>query len=64
MVYVVIDEKKKKGKALLNFLKQMDEQGDFIGFADEKPKPDKAVTGKLTASEFLEKWSGIASCKE
>jgi hypothetical protein len=35
MVYVVIDEKKRKGKSLLQFLKNIDEKHEFVGFIDD-----------------------------
>jgi hypothetical protein len=38
MVNVLIDEKNKKGMALLKFLSDMEENSDFISFTDKKKR--------------------------
>jgi hypothetical protein len=38
MVYVLIDEKKKKGKELIQFLKGIDAEKEYINFADDSEK--------------------------
>jgi hypothetical protein len=44
MIYVSINEKKTKGKALLRFLKGIDENREFVGFMDEENELEKAIT--------------------
>ena len=36
MVYIAVNERKTKGKALLKFLKDIDENCDFVSFVDEE----------------------------
>jgi hypothetical protein len=43
MIYITINEKKKKGKTLLKFLKGIDEQHEFIGFIDEEKEMGNAI---------------------
>ena len=43
MVYVAINEKKAKGKALLKFLKNIDENRDFVDFMDEEKTLEFAI---------------------
>jgi pilus assembly protein TadC len=38
MVYIVIDEKKRKGKSLLRFLKNIDREREFVNFIDDEPQ--------------------------
>ncbi len=44
MVYVAINEKKSKGKALLKFLKGIDEDRDFVNFMEEESDLEKSIT--------------------
>ena len=44
MVYVAINEKKKNGKALLKFLKEIDEKRDFINFMDSEKDLEFAIS--------------------
>jgi hypothetical protein len=43
MVYITINEKKKKGQALLKFLKGIDERREYIGFIDEEKELEDAI---------------------
>ena len=43
MVYVAINEKKAKGKALLKFLRGIDENRDFVSFIDEEKGLEFAI---------------------
>jgi len=43
MVYVAINEKKANGKALLKFLKGIDENRDFVNFMDREKELEYAI---------------------
>jgi hypothetical protein len=43
MVYVAINEKKANGKALLKFLKGVDEKRSFVSFMDEEKGMELAI---------------------
>ena len=43
MVYVAINEKKANGKALLKFLKGIDETRDFVSFMDREKELEYAI---------------------
>ena len=43
MVYVAINEKKANGKALLKFLKGIDENSDFVNFMDREKELEYAI---------------------
>jgi len=43
MVYVAINEKKTNGKALLNFLRAIDENRDFVNFMDQEKELEHAI---------------------
>ena len=43
MVYVAINEKKANGKALLKFLKGIDENSDFVNFMDKEKELEYAI---------------------
>lgn len=43
MVYVAINEKKSNGKALLKFLKGIDENRDFVNFMDKEKELEYAI---------------------
>ena len=47
MVYVAINEKKAKGKALLKFLKDIDEDRDFVNFMDEEEALEFAINDAM-----------------
>jgi len=47
MVYVAINEKKAKGKALLKFLKNIDENQDFVDFMDEEKVLEFAINDAM-----------------
>jgi hypothetical protein len=44
MVYVAINEKKANGKALLNFLRGIDESRDFVSFMDKEKELEYAIS--------------------
>ncbi|GHV48638.1 hypothetical protein FACS1894181_04950 [Bacteroidia bacterium] len=43
MVYITINEKKRKGKSLLKFLRSIDENREYIGFMDETRELENAI---------------------
>ena len=43
MVYVAINEKKSNGKALLKFLRGIDENRDFVNFMDKEKELEHAI---------------------
>ena len=43
MVYVAINEKKSNGKALLKFLRGIDENRDFVNFMDKEKELEYAI---------------------
>ncbi len=47
MVYIAINEKKAKGKALLRFLKGIDENRDFVNFMDEEKGLEFAINDAM-----------------
>ena len=47
MVYVAINEKKTNGKALLKFLKGIDEKRDFVSFMDEERGMELAIDNAM-----------------
>ena len=47
MVYVAINEKKAKGKALLKFPKGIDENCDFVNFMDEERALEFAINDAM-----------------
>ena len=48
MVYVAINEKKAKGKALVKFLKGIDENRDFVNFMDEEKALEYGINNSMT----------------
>jgi len=47
MVYIAINEKKAKGKALLKFLRNIDENRDFVDFMDEEKALELAINDAM-----------------
>ena len=47
MVYIAVNEKKTKGKALLKFLKGIDENRDFVNFMDEEKGLEFAINDAM-----------------
>ena len=47
MVYVAINEKKANGKALLKFLRGIDESRDFISFMDREKELELAINDAM-----------------
>ena len=47
MVYVAINEKKSNGKALLKFLRGIDENRDFVNFMDKEKELEYAICGAM-----------------
>jgi len=47
MVYVAINEKKANGKALLNFLRGIDENRDFVSFMDRERELELAISDAM-----------------
>ena len=47
MVYIAINEKKAKGKALLKFLRDIDENRDFVDFMDEEKALELAINDAM-----------------
>lgn len=43
MIYIAINEKKRKGKSLLRFLRNIDEKQEYIGFMDETQELENAI---------------------
>jgi hypothetical protein len=47
MVYVAVNEKKANGKALLRFLRGIDENGDFVNFIDREKELEFAISDAM-----------------
>ena len=47
MVYVAINEKKANGKALLKFLKGIDESSDFVNFMGREKELEHAICNAM-----------------
>jgi hypothetical protein len=47
MVYVAINEKKANGKALLKFLKGVDENSEFVNFMDREKELELAISDAM-----------------
>ena len=47
MVYVAVNEKKANGKALLKFLRGIDERRDFISFIDREKELELAINDAM-----------------
>jgi hypothetical protein len=47
MVYVAINEKKTNGKALLKFLRGIDENSDFVSFMDKEKDLKLAINDAM-----------------
>jgi hypothetical protein len=47
MVYVAINDKKANGKALLKFLKGVDENSDFVNFMDREKELEFAISDAM-----------------
>jgi len=47
MVYVAINEKKAKGKALLKYLRGVDENRDFVNFMDREIELEFAINDAM-----------------
>ena len=47
MVYVAVNEKKANGKALLKFLRGIDESSDFISFMDREKELELAINDAM-----------------
>jgi len=47
MVYVAVNEKKANGKALLKFLRGIDESRDFISFMDREKELELAINDAM-----------------
>jgi hypothetical protein len=47
MVYVAINEKKTNGKALLKFLRGVDENSDFVNFMDKEKDLELAINNAM-----------------
>jgi hypothetical protein len=43
MIYVAINEEKEKGKALLQFLRGIDEHSEYVGFMDDSKELEDAI---------------------
>jgi len=47
MVYVAVNEKKAKGKALLKFLRSIDENRDYLNFMDREVELEFAINDAM-----------------
>jgi len=47
MVYIAVNEKKTKGKALLRFLKGIDDNRDFVNFMDKEKELEYAISDAM-----------------
>ena len=47
MVYVAVNEKKANGKALLKFLRGIDERRDFLNFMDGEKELELAINDAM-----------------
>jgi len=47
MVYVAVNEKKTNGKALLKFLRSIDENGDFVSFMNREKELELAISDAM-----------------
>ena len=47
MVFVAVNERKAKGKALLKFLRGIDENSDFVNFMDSEKELEFAINNAM-----------------
>ena len=47
MVYVAVNERKAKGKALLKFVRGIDENSDFVNFLDDEKELEFAINDAM-----------------
>ena len=50
MVYLAINERKANGKALLKFLRGIDENNDFVSFMDSEKELELAINDAMKTS--------------